>query len=138
MKTILIALGFFSAVVASSGPDFKPVSFEKNSVQSQPGLWFSKTEVAIGEYDDFLDWLREQGRGEEAGRFIPDDSVWIRDLSFNDPYAKHYNHHEAFKSYPVVGVTQEAALAYCDYLTQRHGEIRLRGSDGQWSTVRVK
>lgn len=125
-------------MAADGGPEFKAPTFDHNAVASQPGLWFSKTEVSVGEYDAFLRWLQSSGRTDDAHRFAPDDSVWVRDLSFNDPYAKFYNHHEAFKLYPVVGVTKEAALAYCDYMTAQHGSMRLRGIDGKVQDVRVR
>jgi formylglycine-generating enzyme required for sulfatase activity len=70
--------------------------------------------------------------------YVPDDSVWLRDLAFNDPYAKYYSHHEAFKPYPVVGVSFEAANAYCDYMTATQGTVRLRGIDNKWRTVKVR
>lgn len=139
MKSIyLFVLLLLASLPAVAKPTFKPRSFEKNCVLTQPGVWFSKTEVAIGEYEAFIDWLRKQGNEADADRFAADDSVWLRDLSFNDPYAKYYNHHEVFKPYPVVGVSLEAAQAYCDYLTQTQGTARLKGVDGKVQTVQVR
>lgn len=56
--------------------------------------------------------------GEELAIY-PDTLVWIRDFaySYNEPMTKRYFGHPAFGNYPVVGVNQLQALAYCDWKT---------------------
>lgn len=51
----------------------------------------------------------------------PDTLVWIRDFtySYNEPWTLKYFHHEAFKEYPVVGVTWEQANAFCHWRTEQ-------------------
>ncbi|MFY8021723.1 MAG: formylglycine-generating enzyme family protein [Bacteroidia bacterium] len=39
-------------------------------------------------------------------------------VSFNEPMAKMYTVHPKYKTYPVVNITQDAAMAYCNWLTQ--------------------
>jgi sulfatase modifying factor 1 len=50
----------------------------------------------------------------------PDTLVWIRDFtySYNEPWTIKYFNHEAFKEYPVVGVTWEQANAFCHWRTE--------------------
>jgi gliding motility-associated lipoprotein GldK len=50
----------------------------------------------------------------------PDTMVWLRDLqySFNDPKMKMYFTHISYDDYPVIGVTWEQAVAFCDWRTK--------------------
>lgn len=52
----------------------------------------------------------------------PDTLVWARDFegSYNDPLLHGYFTMPCYKDYPVVGVTWEQAMAYCDWLTKRY------------------
>ncbi|HEX4875563.1 MAG TPA: SUMF1/EgtB/PvdO family nonheme iron enzyme [Chitinophagaceae bacterium] len=76
----------------------------------------------------------------------PDTLVWIRDFaySYNEPMTKRYYSHPAFGNYPVVGVNQLQAMAYCDWKSREWNnalaamnessfrfEVRLPGSD-EW------
>jgi formylglycine-generating enzyme len=51
----------------------------------------------------------------------PDTLVWIRDFaySYNEPMTKRYFSHPAFGNYPVVGINQLQAMAYCDWKSQQ-------------------
>ncbi len=55
----------------------------------------------------------------EAIAVYPDTLCWIRDFaySYNEPLTKRYFSHPAFDNYPVVGINQLQALAYCDWKT---------------------
>lgn len=57
---------------------------------------------------------------ENAVPVYPDTLVWVRDFtySYNEPWTLKYFSHEAFKNYPVVGVTWEQANAFCHWRTE--------------------
>lgn len=43
-------------------------------------------------------------------------------VSYNEPMALMYTIHQKYKTYPVVNITQEAAISYCNWLTQVYNQ----------------
>ncbi len=56
---------------------------------------------------------------------LPDESVWRKELAYNEPYVENYYSHVAYSFYPVVGVSWRQATAYCDWRTDRINEYEL-------------
>lgn len=64
-------------------------------------------------------------QGNRSANFIkrnsiavyPDTTVWVKDFhfSYNEPLFEQYFWHNAYKDYPVVGVTWDQARAYCNF-----------------------
>lgn len=52
----------------------------------------------------------------------PDETVWVNDFknSLNEPYLRMYFSHPGYDDYPVVGVTWEAATAFCAWRTNSY------------------
>jgi formylglycine-generating enzyme len=97
------------------GKSFK--GYEKDSV-SVNNFWMSKTEITNFEYAEFVYAVKQSGDTEKLKKVLPDTLVWRNKLSFNEPYVEYYFRHPAYKEYPVVGVSHEAALLYCAWLTE--------------------
>ena len=59
--------------------------------------------------------------GTEQISIYPDTLVWIRDFtnSYNEPMVKNYFSHASYDDFPVVGVSQEQAIAFCHWKTIR-------------------
>ncbi|WP_188598572.1 type IX secretion system lipoprotein PorK/GldK [Polaribacter pacificus] len=57
---------------------------------------------------------------EKVLNIYPDTAVWVKDFtdSRNEPMRKNYFSHPAFLDYPVVGVTWEQAIAFCNWRTR--------------------
>jgi gliding motility-associated lipoprotein GldK len=55
----------------------------------------------------------------EQVKVYPDTTVWIKDFnySYNEPMHNDYFWHKAFGEYPVVGVKQTQAVAFCEWRT---------------------
>ena len=56
----------------------------------------------------------------ESIAVYPDTTVWVKDFnySYNEPLFDQYFWHNAYKDYPVVGVTWDQARAYCNFRTK--------------------
>lgn len=65
---------------------------------------------------DTRKFIYKTTKGESIAVY-PDTLCWIKDFeySYNEPFVKRYYSHPAFADFPVVGITQAQALAYCDW-----------------------
>ena len=91
-------------------------------------FYMDKYEVTNINWNEYLHWL-EVVFGPVAPELVdqarPDRTVWREDMAYNDPYEDNYFEHPAFSFYPVVGVTWEQAMAYCQWRTDRVNEMAL-------------
>lgn len=129
---------FLSTAVFGSNDKKSKFDLDAKTSEVKPGLWVSKFEVSNAMYKEFLMGLIEDGRAAEVARFAPDLSVWEKDLNFNDPYTQYYFKHPAFMEYPVVGVSYEAAVAYCEWLTSRITDAVYSKADGKDAKIRYR
>lgn len=89
-------------------------------------LYFGKTEVTNKEYKEFLFDLVRRGEKDEVYKYMPDIKVWTNDFEykFNDAMTQNYWYHSAFEDYPVVGITYEGAVAFCEWMTEKYNTKR--------------
>lgn len=91
-------------------------------------FYMDKYEVTNLSWSEYVFWMNHVF-GAVAPQLVekarPDRNVWKEDLSYNDPYVDNYFDHPALSFYPVVGITWEQAMAYCQWRTDRVNEKSL-------------
>lgn len=91
-------------------------------------FYMDKYEITTLNWNEYLHWL-EVVFGNVAPELVdrarPDQTVWRDAMAYNDPYETNYFEHPAFSFYPIVGVTWNQAMAYCQWRTDRVNELAL-------------
>jgi formylglycine-generating enzyme required for sulfatase activity len=65
--------------------------------------------------------------------------VWLRDFaySYNEPLAKRYFSHSSYDNYPVLGISQKQAMAFCQWKTEQVNKM-LKGKEASVIRMLVK
>ncbi|MCP3658945.1 MAG: SUMF1/EgtB/PvdO family nonheme iron enzyme [Bacteroidetes bacterium] len=106
--------------------DFNGGDFLKGSPPTKaknvtvPSMVVDRTPVTNIYYREMIDWLKKNAPDENFyKKLYPDEKVWFREFSFNDPLINNYFGGGAFKYHPVVGVSWVQATFYCWWRTFR-------------------
>lgn len=91
------------------------------TVRVNDTLYVDKTEVANIHWREYLHYI-EKYDSASIDKALPDTLVWQSDTAI-DPVTQYYFRHPGFNEYPVVGVSYEQAVAYCQWRSDRVNEL---------------
>jgi formylglycine-generating enzyme required for sulfatase activity len=117
----------FSVLVASvfaQQSNLKRKDVEKSLVKINESLFASRYEVTNKQYTDFLLFLKQNNMKEQLNVAQIDTANWNENNDKEHPYVKYYHSHPAYSNYPLVNISYEAAVLYCDWLTQQYNSSK--------------
>jgi formylglycine-generating enzyme required for sulfatase activity len=112
---LLISFGFILVLFG-----FKSSNKPMDLAQVNQNLYVDKFEVSNSDWLDYVNFLKEN-KGDYKSA-LPDTTVWSISGKINEPFIQYYFRHPAYKRYPVVGVSYEQAIKYCDWRTKHNNE----------------
>ncbi len=75
-------------------------------------LWMSQTEVSVRDYRLFLSKCSKK----DSLKNLPNTNLW-NNYPFGKPIKDYYFAHPAYLDYPVVNITKNQAISFCNWLT---------------------
>ena len=115
------------------GTDDELITAPRNNARrtiTVSSFYMDKYEVSNMAWREYVNWTEVvfgTRKPEIVAAILPDTTVWRDKLAYNEPYVDNYFRHPAYSFYPVVGVTWEQAMAYCQWRTDRVNEDILVG-----------
>lgn len=114
----LIPAGSFNAGVCDDDQDVYLHHANRCRTVSISQFYMFNQEITNGFYVFYLNELKKLGDTLNYKAALPDTLVWRQKNSYNEPYVDYYLRHPAYANYPVVGLTYEQCLVFCQWLTQ--------------------
>lgn len=86
-------------------------------------FYMDETEIANIHWLEYMHYVKKDSSEEFFLSTIPDTTVWVSPLAFNDPYVDHYLRYPGFRYFPVVGITWLQASDYCVWRTNAVNKV---------------
>ena len=103
-------------------------SLEKNMAEISPGIFMGETEVSNSDYGKFINNVLRSREVDLYKQVIYDSTQWVKMNGGDDqvPMQNMYHWHPAYVDYPVVNISHQAAVTYCEWLTEQYNKQRKR------------
>ena len=88
-------------------------------------FYMDETEVSNLDYLEYIYWLQRVYGADYptvVKKALPDTTVWLNKMTYNEPLVENYFRHPAYHDYPVVGVSWLQANDYAAWRTDRVNE----------------
>jgi len=128
MKTIVLVFLFLSTVMiysftsrlnhTSTVIDVKII--EKSLAKINDTLYASKFEMYNGLYLIFEKSLQTSGKTDLLSITKVDTTNWTSNFPSNEPFVEFYYSSPAYKDFPLVNISYEAAVIFCQWLTDEY------------------
>jgi formylglycine-generating enzyme required for sulfatase activity len=116
-QTILISLCILlnAVILQAQKPAIKAEDFiPPGTVKISANYFADKTEISNFSWKQFVFDMKSANQNA-----YPDTLVWQTEESLSNPYIHHYYQHQAYNEYPVVGITQAQAKAFCEWRSKK-------------------
>ena len=120
-------IGFRYFVEVVDRRDCKPIRKQKITARRiekmlvpviQDTLMAWKFEISNEWYDEFVQETSDENK--------PNGELWIGELSYARRFKNDYSTHSDYKNHPVVNISREQALKFCDWLTEKYNQFPKR------------
>lgn len=96
--------------------------FPNTSELFNDSIWIAKTEVSNLEYLTYINKSIIGLTQKEAALLEPNKFLWKSVKKRLKPYEDYYFRHPAYNDYPVVNISREQAILYCEWKTKELNE----------------
>lgn len=114
----LIPAGSFH--MGSSDQDIPVFPYRMSMTVTIAEFYMFNQEVSNRFYLWFIYDMKLRGDTTMYKKVLPDTLVWRSGSASNEPYVEYYFRHPAYAQYPVVGVTYDQCMLFCEWLTARY------------------
>ena len=131
MKNSILLPVFLCCLLSASAQQWKKI---RKQPFTPPGmmaindhLYVDVTETINFHWEEYLYWMgRTFGKESEAYKAcLPNEACWLEEDSCLRVNTEFYLHHQAYRDYPVVGITQQQAMDFCKWRSDRVFEYYL-------------
>jgi formylglycine-generating enzyme required for sulfatase activity len=107
----------------------------KDFVTINDSVSIYKMEVSNGLFHEFL---------QNNTTYQIDSSLWLNEKHYNKPFATYYHSHPSFKEYPVVNISYQMAVDFCNWLSKVYQLAEIKGfenvkfrlpTEEEWTTA---
>lgn len=117
IKPLLFLLLFLTVLNGFSQNKKQRKRIPPGTVQINDTLFADQTEVANVHWREYIHFLNKLN-SPIVESMLPDTTVWRDTLVLNEnPATQFYFRHPGFNAYPVVGISYEQAIAFCNWRT---------------------